>query len=246
MGSTTDDALGGEKPTSSQVAINPDKAGAVNSEKGRAGESIPGWTIMRPLRRNVAKATGSEATTKVDATANGKSIDDKAENDLKITDTNISGQTGEVELLQEVRSDDELLAHDGELGRDRRDGEDGSHNMDDINGLGERPLNNGGEYKVYKRRWFGLAQLVLLNIMVSWDVSASFLYASAPVACSGMLTNHAYSGSRSQPALRQSPNTTVFPKPRSIGLVPRSSLHSWLCHPSSSTPFIAADLSHLS
>lgn len=28
-------------------------------------------------------------------------------------------------------------------------------------------------YKVYKRRWFGLIQLVLLNIVVSWDVSAS-------------------------------------------------------------------------
>ena len=26
-------------------------------------------------------------------------------------------------------------------------------------------------YRVYKRRWFGLAQLVLLNIIVSWDVS---------------------------------------------------------------------------
>ena len=28
------------------------------------------------------------------------------------------------------------------------------------------------EYKVYKRRWFGLMQLVLLNIIVSWDVSS--------------------------------------------------------------------------
>lgn len=27
-----------------------------------------------------------------------------------------------------------------------------------------------GDYKVYKRRFFGLAQLVLLNIVVSWDV----------------------------------------------------------------------------
>ena len=27
------------------------------------------------------------------------------------------------------------------------------------------------EYKVYKSRWFGLMQLVLLNIIVSWDVS---------------------------------------------------------------------------
>ena len=26
------------------------------------------------------------------------------------------------------------------------------------------------EYKTYKRRWFGLLQLVLLNIIVSWDV----------------------------------------------------------------------------
>ena len=28
-------------------------------------------------------------------------------------------------------------------------------------------------YKVYKIRWFGLMQLVLLNIVVSWDVSDS-------------------------------------------------------------------------
>lgn len=26
-------------------------------------------------------------------------------------------------------------------------------------------------YKVYKRRWFGVVQLTLLNIIVSWDVS---------------------------------------------------------------------------
>ena len=26
------------------------------------------------------------------------------------------------------------------------------------------------EYRVYKRRWFGLIQLILLNIIVSWDV----------------------------------------------------------------------------
>lgn len=28
-------------------------------------------------------------------------------------------------------------------------------------------------YKVYKRRWFGLVQLTLLNIIVSWDVSGT-------------------------------------------------------------------------
>jgi hypothetical protein len=39
-----------------------------------------------------------------------------------------------------------------------------------------RESGEGGEvaheYKVYKRRWFGLVQLTLLNIIVSWDVSA--------------------------------------------------------------------------
>jgi hypothetical protein len=35
------------------------------------------------------------------------------------------------------------------------------------------------EYKVYKRRWFGLVQLTLLNIIVSWDVST--LRASLPL-----------------------------------------------------------------
>ena len=29
------------------------------------------------------------------------------------------------------------------------------------------------QYRVYKIRWFGLVQLVLLNIIVSWDVSAT-------------------------------------------------------------------------
>lgn len=29
-------------------------------------------------------------------------------------------------------------------------------------------------WKVYKRRWFGLLQLVLLNVVVSWDVSSPF------------------------------------------------------------------------
>ena len=41
----------------------------------------------------------------------------------------------------------------------------------------------GGEtavvYRVYKRRWFGLVMLMLLNIIVSWDVS-KFLFFSFP------------------------------------------------------------------
>ena len=41
--------------------------------------------------------------------------------------------------------------------------------MSDFN----RQVSTGGtqvEYKVYKRRWFGLGQLILLNIVESWGV----------------------------------------------------------------------------
>ena len=38
------------------------------------------------------------------------------------------------------------------------------------------------EYRVYKRRWFGLIQLVLLNIIISWDVSTCTLQLVAPGA----------------------------------------------------------------
>jgi hypothetical protein len=38
-------------------------------------------------------------------------------------------------------------------------------------GVGTEAGVAGVEYKVYKRRWFGLVQLTLLNIIVSWDVS---------------------------------------------------------------------------
>lgn len=36
------------------------------------------------------------------------------------------------------------------------------------------------EYKVYKRRWFGLVQLALLNVIVSWDVSGCLFF---PIWC---------------------------------------------------------------
>lgn len=45
----------------------------------------------------------------------------------------------------------------------------------DTNGSGSGDANEDGalmpEYRTYKRRWFGLAQLTLMNIIVSWDVS---------------------------------------------------------------------------
>lgn len=32
-------------------------------------------------------------------------------------------------------------------------------------------LGRSAEYRTYKRRWFGLVQLSLMNIIVSWDAS---------------------------------------------------------------------------
>jgi FLVCR family MFS transporter 7 len=38
----------------------------------------------------------------------------------------------------------------------------------------KRKSYSHAHFKVYKRRWFGLVQLVLLNVVVSWDVSLHF------------------------------------------------------------------------
>lgn len=65
-------------------------------------------------------------------------------------------------------------------------------NMGSRDGLLE---GEGGEvvWKVYKRRYFGLLQLVLLNVVVSWDVSSSF--ALGIVVEIRKLTGLEYSGS---------------------------------------------------
>lgn len=141
------------------------------------GESLPGWTIMRPLRKRGNKANAG--ATKVDASANGNGTKGIADGDLKVTETNdtndSSDRVGQVEALHDLRSDDELLGEDDEgQGRaTRENGNPGDHTLQSNDGTAEeRAVNGGGGYKVYKRRWFGLVQLVLLNIIVSWDVSS--------------------------------------------------------------------------
>jgi hypothetical protein len=160
-------------------------SGTVNNpalpEKGKEkeinkGESLPGWTIMRPLRKRGNK---SSPATKADANGNETNDDGAkgiAENDIKVTETNDSGNSvGEVEALHDLRSDDELLG-DAEQGQGRVSRENGTpaDRTPQLNdGTTEESAgNSGGEYKVYKRRWFGLVQLVLLNIIVSWDASS--------------------------------------------------------------------------
>ena len=65
--------------------------------------------------------------------------------------------------------------------------------VDDASTSGEQPV----EYKVYKIRWFGLMQLVLLNIVVSWDVSTRVFIKRRP---SSMIS---YSGFPSPPSPTQ-------------------------------------------
>jgi hypothetical protein len=180
--STTEEVF--EKPrngdTTEQSAVNK----PVFTEKQKeitSGETLPGWTIMRPLRKRGSKSSG--AVTKADASVNGtQGVDSKADSDLKITETNASSnEVGEVEALHDLRSDDELLGdeEEGQGRATRKNGNPGDHTLQSNNGpVEEGTVNGGGEYKVYKRRWFGLFQLVLLNIIVSWDVSLSLVYAS--------------------------------------------------------------------
>jgi FLVCR family MFS transporter 7 len=69
-------------------------------------------------------------------------------------------------------------AHRDEVVEEARVGESSAAGEGQGEGRGRRPWARKKQksyshvhYKVYKRRWFGLAQLVLLNVVVSWDVS---------------------------------------------------------------------------
>ncbi|KAM0144100.1 hypothetical protein ACHAO1_000379 [Botrytis cinerea] len=74
--------------------------------------------------------------------------------------------------LSELNSGDDLLP-DEEEGGVRRGGTgvDGAADERLRRRSSERNVagSNAGNFRVYKRRWFGLVQLVLLNIVVSWD-----------------------------------------------------------------------------
>lgn len=138
--------------TSNSTSSNPrqtnEKAGFVSSQKEvTSGETLPGWTIMRSFRKG-GRGKDQLKTTASNTTSSGDGY-------------------GIGEALQEVRSDDELLQDgDGVAGRNNE-----RHNADDTVVVGGGGEHGARVYKVYKRRWFGLLQIVLLNIIVSWDVS---------------------------------------------------------------------------
>ena len=75
------------------------------------------------------------------------------------------------EPLEQVRSNEELLGDEELAGHTARRSRDGGIQGDDERG-GITGDSGPIVWKVYKRRWFGLTQLVLLNVVVSWDVSS--------------------------------------------------------------------------
>lgn len=162
--------------------------GAHESGQLRGGKG-PGWDFrMRPLRRwgiKGTKGTVTAPTTSPDDTdaskgedEEGPRIESSGQADDPLEPTQTAGSEygpGHVEALREVTSEDGLLqaGENREHGRParNRDGDDGA--LQQSAAPSERPpAHGGGEFKVYKRRWFGVIQLVLLNTIVSWDVSA--------------------------------------------------------------------------
>lgn len=77
---------------------------------------------------------------------------------------------------------------------ERRPGQGQDAAMSDgHHGLTTTAITTGTQYRTYKRRWFGLVQLTLMNVIVSWDVSldlassfSSHLPSSHLVGCNVM------------------------------------------------------------
>lgn len=160
-----------------------------------------GWTEMRNMKGKQKQKQKQKAGEVVNGNANANSRTYTASHagvmspDVSKSNGEGDGEGAEEEVediddldldldldLAELNSGDDLLPdeEDEEEGRRRRSGIGGDGAADEglgrgrgsSDGNGEAGLN-GGTFKVYRRRWFGLVQLVLLNIIVSWDVSIS-------------------------------------------------------------------------
>jgi hypothetical protein len=149
---------------------------------------------MRPLRRKGGKASETASATWLDTSASKEEeprINSQAEDDRDSAQSKGSGYgLGHTETLREVTSEDGLLQENQEQEHTARNG----HANDNANDDGPLDSNAPREgaladeaprFKTYKRRWFGVVQLVLLNTIVSWDVSAEVLgsvHSSSPRA----------------------------------------------------------------
>ena len=80
----------------------------------------------------------------------------KSGHELRLT-RSISNGTQREDLTDLVREGSRVQLRDGSTSTE-------------VNSQTPAMTSDGVVYKVYKRRWFGLIQLILLNIIVSWDV----------------------------------------------------------------------------
>lgn len=114
----------------------------------------PGWTALRRLSAK-RESWGSEMAEANVMNSKMNSKMDKMNASASVKQTPEGRDTYEGERLEEVRSDEGLM-EESEGGGVGLDGEGG-----------------GGAvtYRVYGSRWHGFVVLVLLNIVVSWDVS---------------------------------------------------------------------------
>ena len=148
-------------------------------------ETVAGWAfMMRPLRRKGAKAgastnasaseTPSASTARIDTKESEPRIAGQPEDDRDSAQSKGSSYgLRHTDTLREVTSEDGLLPGNEAQGRSAGSGDGNSAPPHDGSALRDgAPASEGPRFKVYKRRWFGVVQLVLLNTIVSWDVSA--------------------------------------------------------------------------
>jgi hypothetical protein len=176
----TDNDLGDEKELT-QSSYQPISAAQAQSSKGNAAtaedktlkaDQETGDDMRNRASKDAATSQHTEDLQTLRQSASDGS-EPNLEGDLKTIDTiNTEYGAPEPDPLDEVRSNDELLGQGGAAQQhanreNQASTPEGSGRADGSN------VEMAREFKVYKRRWFGLVQLVLLNIIVSWDVSDS-------------------------------------------------------------------------
>lgn len=149
-----------------QTTVNDDKA--VNTTSTTLDEEAPpaGWMRLKNMGRN--KKGGV------------RRLKDDAKHLSEVVTSSSAHGSGDYSAFQENG------ARDGLLYTDNPNEERGPEQLEPNTSIPTGAQGDGVVYKVYKRRWFGLIQLVLLNIIVSWDVST--------VSFSTMLTKGADDG----------------------------------------------------
>ncbi|KAJ2969767.1 hypothetical protein NUW58_g9902 [Xylaria curta] len=141
------------------------------------------------LRTTTSSSANTYTNSKYDG--GGVDIDDK----IRAMD---GGNRGDLAGVGEDRKD----GHRGPASRVDDDSESGAglvmtETIEDVSrAAGDGDTGSGTVYKVYRRRWFGLVQLTLLNIFISWDVSVASRFVARRRARSSQ-SQHLFQSNRS-------------------------------------------------